>query len=127
MENNDSIKCFQLSDIRQFKDGDLANIYDSNTNSNYKEKLISSTSSTSDLTALTSSTPNNYSFNANPLNGSPSSIKVSDKKPMDDLQSSFNIYFGIANRIANGENFTIKGKRISLDGRLQYLIEWDGV
>lgn len=45
-----------------------------------------------------------------------------------DLQSSLNMYFGgVTNRIENGDHFVIKGKRISLDGRSQYLIEWDGV
>ncbi|XP_031638714.1 polycomb protein Pcl [Contarinia nasturtii] len=50
------------------------------------------------------------------------------EESMADLQSSLNIYFGgVANRLGNGENFAIKGKRVLSDGRLQYLIEWDGI
>lgn len=44
---------------------------------------------------------------------------------LNDLQSSLTAYFGAVNRIANGERFTIRGKRIGLDGRQQYLIEWE--
>lgn len=43
-----------------------------------------------------------------------------------DLQSSLNLYFGAAHRILSGEKFIIKGKRVSLSGRVQYLIEWEG-
>lgn len=43
-----------------------------------------------------------------------------------DLQSSLNLYFGAAHRILSGEKFVIKGKRVSLSGRVQYLIEWEG-
>ncbi|XP_066596004.1 polycomb protein Pcl isoform X2 [Prorops nasuta] len=62
----------------------------------------------------------------------PSSPKCSPVKQnapdisLDDLKSSVNIYFGAANRIAAGENFTIKAKRIGSDGQSQCLIEWDG-
>ncbi|KAG8034512.1 hypothetical protein G9C98_007588 [Cotesia typhae] len=45
---------------------------------------------------------------------------------MDDLKSSVNMYFGAANRIASGEKFGVKAKRISKSGQLQYLIEWEG-
>uniref|UniRef100_A0A1Q3EX34 Putative metal-response element-binding transcription factor 2 n=1 Tax=Culex tarsalis TaxID=7177 RepID=A0A1Q3EX34_CULTA len=43
-----------------------------------------------------------------------------------DLHSSLNLYFGAAHRILSGEKFVIKGKRVSLSGRVQYLIEWEG-
>lgn len=36
------------------------------------------------------------------------------------------MYFGAANRIASGENFNVKAKRIGSNGIMQYLIEWDG-
>lgn len=73
------------------------------------------------------------------------------EESISDLQSSLNMYFGgVANRIGNGEKFTIKGmntfqifkelfvfyidisplttgKRILTDGRTQYLIGLDGV
>ncbi|XP_053682718.1 polycomb protein Pcl [Sabethes cyaneus] len=44
----------------------------------------------------------------------------------NDLQSSLNLYFGAAHRILSGEKFVIKGKRVSLSGKMQYLIEWEG-
>ena len=55
------------------------------------------------------------------LPGSP--IKDDDPK---DLQNSLNSYFGAAHRIENGEKYLIKGKRITRDGKQQYLIEWYG-
>lgn len=58
--------------------------------------------------------------------GSPIKTENQDVS-MANLQSTVNQYFGAANRIASGENFVIKGKRLSMDGRVQYLIEWDGV
>lgn len=45
---------------------------------------------------------------------------------MDDLKSSVNMYFGAANRIASGEKFVIRAKRIGPNGQSQYLIEWEG-
>lgn len=65
--------------------------------------------------------------------GSMSSPKCSPVKQsapdisLDDLKSSVNIYFGAANRIAAGEKFVIKAKRIKPDGQTQYLIEWEGL
>lgn len=46
---------------------------------------------------------------------------------VSELQTSLTMYFNAANRIANGENFVIRGKRINADGEVQYLIEWEGV
>ncbi|KAL6429561.1 hypothetical protein ACFW04_007485 [Cataglyphis niger] len=63
----------------------------------------------------------------------PSSPKCSPVKQsapdisLDDLKSSVNIYFGAANRIAAGEKFVIKAKRIGPNGQTQYLIEWEGI
>lgn len=45
---------------------------------------------------------------------------------IDDLKSSVNMYFGAANRIASGEKFVVRAKRISSKGQSQFLIEWDG-
>lgn len=41
-----------------------------------------------------------------------------------DLQTSLTEYFGATNRIENGEKFTVKGKRIGMDGQCYYLIQW---
>ncbi|XP_025159345.1 metal-response element-binding transcription factor 2 isoform X2 [Harpegnathos saltator] len=63
----------------------------------------------------------------------PSSPKCSPVKQsapdisLNELKSSVNIYFGAANRIAAGEKFVIKAKRIRPDGQTQYLIEWEGL
>ncbi|XP_043684231.1 uncharacterized protein LOC122636740 [Vespula pensylvanica] len=46
---------------------------------------------------------------------------------LDDLKSSVNIYFGAANRIAAGEKFVIKAKRVGPNGQTQYLIEWESL
>lgn len=38
---------------------------------------------------------------------------------------SINLYFGALNRIENGENFTILAKRLTFDGKEQFLLEWN--
>lgn len=59
---------------------------------------------------------------------STSSIKDQSQKPMTDLKSPLNWYFGsVADRVKNGERFSVQGKRILANGRLQYLIDWEGV
>lgn len=69
---------------------------------------------------------NSLAFGSCGIPGSPIKGAVPDK--LTDLHTSLNMYFGgVANRIANGECFVVRGKRVSLDGRLQYLIEWEGV
>lgn len=63
------------------------------------------------------------------LSGIPGSpIKTENQDvALVDLQSTVNQYFGAANRIASGENYVVRGKRISPEGRVDYLIEWEGV
>ncbi|KAL1395704.1 hypothetical protein pipiens_000309, partial [Culex pipiens pipiens] len=56
-----------------------------------------------------------------PTAGCPPALATSGMPP-----SSLNLYFGAAHRILSGEKFIIKGKRVSLSGRAQYLIEWEG-
>nr|CAH7722633.1 unnamed protein product [Callosobruchus chinensis] len=56
----------------------------------------------------------------------PSPVKTEPEIDIDDLKSSVNIYFGAANRIAAGERFQVKAKRIGPMGKIDYLLEWEG-
>uniref|UniRef100_A0A0A9XA67 Metal-response element-binding transcription factor 2 n=4 Tax=Lygus hesperus TaxID=30085 RepID=A0A0A9XA67_LYGHE len=51
-------------------------------------------------------------------NGHPPSYKP------EDLQNTVSSYFGAMNRIASGEKFTIRARRILPNGKTQYLIDW---
>lgn len=42
-----------------------------------------------------------------------------------DLSSSVSSYFGMADRIENGEKFSVLAKRTAPGGKVQYLVEWD--
>jgi Polycomb-like MTF2 factor 2 len=41
------------------------------------------------------------------------------------MNSSINLYFGAINRIENGEHFAVIAKRLTFDGKEQFLLEWD--
>lgn len=53
-----------------------------------------------------------------------SPVKNQPSLSLEELKSSVNQYFGAVNRIASGEKFSVRAKRISLEGRTQYLINW---
>ncbi|XP_012228715.1 metal-response element-binding transcription factor 2 isoform X3 [Linepithema humile] len=76
------------------------------------------------------SPPDPQSQRKSSMPSSPKCSPVKQSAPdisLDDLKSSVNIYFGAANRIAAGEKFVIKAKRIGPNGQTQYLIEWEGL
>lgn len=85
---------------------------------------VASTSK-AELTSLTNTSTSLRQFStSNIIPGSPNKSAAQDT--ISDLQSTLNMYFGgLANRIGNGESFTIRGKRITSEGRTEYLIEWD--
>ncbi|XP_019762373.2 PHD finger protein 19 isoform X1 [Dendroctonus ponderosae] len=55
-----------------------------------------------------------------------SPVKTEPDIDMEDLKTSVNMYFGAVNRIAAGERFTVRAKRIGPTGKLECLIEWEG-
>lgn len=97
----------------------------SSTTNVQKSKMPQNEILSSELSLLPQAS-NSLAFGNCSIPGSP--IKGNVTETLNDLHTSLNMYFGgVANRIANGESFVIRGKRVSLDGRLQYLIEWEGV
>ncbi|XP_030756320.1 PHD finger protein 1 [Sitophilus oryzae] len=56
----------------------------------------------------------------------PSPVKTEPDIDMEDLKTSVNMYFGAANRIAAGERFAVRAKRIGPSGKVECLIEWEG-
>lgn len=70
------------------------------------------------------------------LNKPPSTIPINNDNntatnsfKMDTVinspKKSISLYFGAKNRIENGEKFTIMAKRITFDGKEQFLLEWE--
>lgn len=60
------------------------------------------------------------------LNGDQKSISLAEAVINSPVKTkSINMYFGALNRIENGDRFTILAKRLTFDGKEQYLLDWD--
>lgn len=98
--------------------------------------IAQSTSTESALLSRVSKSSSSPSQRNNNINNNTQPKNVVDKVTLDSmkkrqvsitqLKSSVNSYFGAANRLAYGERFKVLARRINRQGKVQYLVEWEG-